>query len=204
MDILREKWVSILNHIIDVHNWEGCTFYHGCLHAPISDETRETKKWLLKGSPSYEILNSIVMNKKTLNDLKYLTQFKHSGALEVLHALYNVFCPKRLAFSYEGMYARIQLALMNHNSGTGRSPAVTKTGELRFRTVCSKISAAWVAKKIMADKDKHYINDILAVIWEVTNKGLRGPELESIPENIAPVPNPGKQAVVQAHTTRFI
>ena len=56
----------------------------------------------------------------------------------------------------------------------------------------------------MEDKDKFYIREILTTIWEVTEKNLRGPELEAIPQNIAPVPNPGKKAVIQAHTTRFL
>ena len=37
--------------------------------------------------------------------------------LEVFHSLYNLYCPKRISFSYEGMYARTQLAVMDHNSG---------------------------------------------------------------------------------------
>ena len=52
------------------------------------------------------------------------------------------------------MYARTQMADMDHNSGVGRSQAVTKAGKARFKTVYSKVSASWVAKKIMEDKDK--------------------------------------------------
>ena len=203
VDILKEKWVSVLNHVIDIHKWDGCTLFHECLHAPITTEMRATKKWLVKGSPSYEKLKSIVMNEKRFKDLKYLIQFRHSGELEVLHALFNAYCSKRFAFSYEGMYARTQMAIMDHNSGVGRSQAVTKAGKARFKTVYSKVSASWVAKKIMEDKDKSYITEILIAIWEVTEKKLSGPELEAVPKNIAPVPNPGKEAVIQAHTTRF-
>ena len=203
VDILKEKWVSILNHVIDIHAWDDCTLFHECSHAPMSNEMRETKKWLVKGSPSYETLKSTVMNEKRFKDLKYLTQFRHSGELEVLHALYNAYCSKRFAFSYEGMYARTQVAIMDHNSGVGRSQAVTKRGKVRFKTVYTKVSAPWVAKKIMEDKDKSYIREILFTIWEVTEKKLSGPELEAVPKHIAPVSNPGKEAVIQAHTTRF-
>ena len=36
--------------------------------------------------------------KSLLNDLKYLTIFNHTGALEVYQSLYNKYCPKRLHF----------------------------------------------------------------------------------------------------------
>ena len=84
--------------MIDIHTWDGCTFFHECRHAPISYEMRETKKCLVKGSPSYEILKSIVMHEKRFKDLKYLTQFRHSGELEALHSLYNAYCSKRSPF----------------------------------------------------------------------------------------------------------
>lgn len=202
-DILKEKWVSILNHVTDVHKWEGNSYVNECLHDSLSEEMREKKKWLDKNSLSYEMLKSVVLNERTISDLPYLAQFKHSGELEVFHALYNLYCPKRLSFSYEGMYARSQLAVMDHNSGVGRSQAVTKSGKKKFKTVYSKVSAAWVAKKIMEDKDKVFLTEILNVIWEVTDRNLEGPVLEPIPRNIAPVPNPGKEIIIKAHSSRF-
>ena len=36
--------------------------------------------------------------KSLLNDLKYLTIFNHTGAVEVYQSLYNKYCPKRLHF----------------------------------------------------------------------------------------------------------
>ena len=164
---------------------------------------RERKKFIAKNSPSYTILQSVVLNENTIKDLPYLAQFKHSGELEVFHSLYNVYCPKRISFSYEGMYARTQLAVMDHNSGVGRVQATTKTGEKKYKTVYSKVSSSWVAKKIMEDKNKTFIQDILQTIWEVTGKNLKGPVLEATPKNIAPIPNPGKSKVVKSPVSRF-
>ena len=96
-DLLREKWVCILNHIPDEHEWDGTTWYHRYAHGPSSVHQR--KKWTLKESPAYKVLKSIVLDKRTIDDLSYLTQFKHSGELEVFHALLNV----KTAFSYDGM-----------------------------------------------------------------------------------------------------
>ena len=55
----------------------------------------------------------------------------------------------------------------------------------------------------MEEKDKTFIREILSTIWEVTDRNLEGPKLESIPKNIAPVPNPGKSVVLQSQVSRF-
>lgn len=104
------------------------------------------------------------------------------------------------------MYARAKLAVMDHNSGINQQQAKTKKGELRYKTVYSRITSSWVAKKIMEKKDKVFIKDIMARIWligyaEYSDKNLN---LEEIPSNIAKVPNPGKKVVVDSHTSRFM
>ena len=133
--------------------------------------------------------------------MSYLTQFRHSGELEVLHALCNVYCRNKTAFSYVGMYARTQLGVMDHNSDTERKQAVTTEGKPRYKTLYTKISAAWVAKAIMEDKKKKYMNDIVSTIWEVSRLNIHGstsrlnihgPTLENVPKNIATEEYPGR------------
>ena len=147
------------------------------------------------------MLYYIVHEPTIIKDFKYLTGFKHSGELEVFHSLYNVYCPKRLSYSYESMYARTQLAVLDHNSGVGREHAKTKSGEHRYKVTYSKISADWVAKKIMAQKDKTFLKDILSSIWEVSKSPQI--EIEKTPKNLATIDNPGKEAVIQRHVSRF-
>lgn len=198
-DVLREKWISVLNHVADQHEWEGCSKYHRCAH----DQLTQKRKWLRKGSPAHEVLKAVVLDGTKIKDLKHLTHFMHSGELEVFHSLYNVYCPKRIAFSYEGMYARTQLAVIDHNSGIAREQAQTKTGVLRYKTVSSKVSDNWVAKKIMIEKDKSFIQDILNTIWDVSKLNLAHVILEKTPKNISTVEYPGKDVVVQRHMSRF-
>ena len=91
------------------------------------------------------------------------------------------------------MYARTKLAVMDHNSGIHRNQSRTKQGHLRFKTVYSRITSSWVAKKIMDKKDKNFIQEILQAIWSVgfdRDKQIIC-ELEDIPRNIAKVLNPG-------------
>ena len=125
------------------------------------------------------------------------------GELEVFHSLYNVYCPKRLSFSYEGMYARTQLAVMDNNSGVGRQHAKTKEGIPRYNTVLSKVSSQWVAKRIMEDKEKTFIKDILSAVWRVSELNMKHVSLEKTPKNLSTVEYPGKAQVIMKHTSRF-
>ena len=58
----------------------------------------------------------------------------------------------------------------------------------------------------MDKKDKNFIQEILQAIWSVgfdKDKQIIC-EFEDIPRNIAKVPNPGKQLVIESHTSRFL
>ena len=109
---LKEKWASVLHHVSNIHEWKKNDVVHACEHDPLDNEETGIKKWLTQSSPSHSALKEIVTDTKVLGDLPYLTKFSHSGELEVLHVLCNVYCPKRLAFSCPGMYAPTQLAVM--------------------------------------------------------------------------------------------
>ena len=80
--------------------------------------------------------NSEKHNKTLLRDIKMLTGFHHTGALKVFHSLILKYCPKRQHFSYIGMQARIELAILDHNYNTNRKLATTNKGMLIFSTNC--------------------------------------------------------------------
>ena len=75
------------------------------------------------------VLQDIATSKTVLNDLKHLTQFSHTGTLEIYHALYNKWAPKFQHFSYIGMVMRSHLEVLDFNSGRGLEQARTKSGE---------------------------------------------------------------------------
>ena len=111
--MLREKWKSIQYHITDRHEWQGNQHYHRCQHGVLN----KRRKYLCKDTPVFFTLISIIEDVKLLADMEYLTQFKHTGNLEVYHSVINKYSPKRLHFSLYGMIARTQLAVMDFNSG---------------------------------------------------------------------------------------
>ena len=108
---------------------------------PITTDERETKKF------AYVALKNIVLDKRLLNDLKYLTDFNHTGILDVYHSLYNKYIPKRLHFSYPAMIARVQLSVLDFNSRDGLAHRKNKQGYLQYKHQFSKITQSWVVKK---------------------------------------------------------
>ena len=118
--LLIDKWVSIVHHISNVHEWvgdEGSKFTK-CVHLTLTPEEQRSKKWLRSGSIVHRTLTNEVNDKTLLNDMKKLTGFHHIGSLEVFHSLLLKYCPKRQHFSYVGMQARIKLAILDHNYNT--------------------------------------------------------------------------------------
>ena len=89
-----------------------------------------------------------------MKDLPNLVLFKHSGHIESFHNVMLKYVPKRLKFSYEGMYARTQLAVLDHNSNLDRRQAVTKNNEARSNTQFSKATNKWAPKRVMEPKSR--------------------------------------------------
>ena len=64
-------------------------------------------------------------------------------------------------FSYAGMLARGQLAIMDFNRGSNPNQAKTKDGEDRFHVLSSKITITWTAKPIKEEKDHTYLHNMV-------------------------------------------
>ena len=135
--LLVEKWKSIIQHISNVHEWDNDpkALFPKCVHPTLSSEEERSKKWLRSGSVAYNALCKVVLQDTLLRDMKKLTGYHHTGSLEVFHSLLLKYCPKRQHFSYVGMQARIELAILDHNYNTQRKQATTKAGT-KLTCVC--------------------------------------------------------------------
>ena len=172
------------------------------------------KKWLKKGSPAFIALQKILEDKRRLADVSKLTDFCHTGSLENLHSLMTMLCPKRVHFFFDSMHARTQLAMIHHNYNLHREQAKTKTGIARWRVVFPKSKKQWVAKKIYDKSSSQYLFDLMAMVKDVQEQIVAGetPACQrifeearrSVPDNIATLPNPGKETVVSNYVSRFL
>ena len=94
------------------------------------------------------------------------------------------------------MIARTQLAILDHNCGVSRKQIL---GEGKINTQYTKVTAHYVAKKVMDPKDKNYIKEI---IDEVKSSEYSEKQTTS-KATIAPIPNPGKESIKKSQITRF-
>ena len=105
------------------------------MHQTLPPEEQNSKKWLRLGSAAHNALRKVVLQDTLLRDMKKLCGFHHTGLLEVFHSLLLKYCPKRQHFSYVGMQARIELAILDHNYNTRRKQATTKDGIYAYMCV---------------------------------------------------------------------
>ena len=201
-----ERWKSIVYHTANIHHWEGCQHFHRCAHPPIPQETERRKQWLKVGSPAHDALKEVAWNKSLLKDIAMLAEFIHTGILEMYHGLMaKKYCHKLHHYSYHGMRARTQLAILDHNHNVGRTQAMTKEGVAKHKFVHPKGSPGWVAKPQYKDKSYQFLHDLMADLLAFKRGQIEVPPLPAKPAaaNIAPTARPPKENLLERHRSRF-
>jgi uncharacterized Fe-S cluster protein YjdI len=128
ISVMKEKWLSIIHHVSNKHSWRGCTHFKKCVHHRPSRREKKQVPWLKPGSPALVPIDEVVNNKRLLKDMEKLTEFCHTGELEVFLSIMLKYLPKRNHFSYRCMLARTRLAALDHNHNCNRVQAVIKSG----------------------------------------------------------------------------
>lgn len=209
-EVLFEKWTSIVDHVSNKHSWRGAKHFKKCVHHKLTRREIKEKIWLKTGTAAHVALEEIVFNKKLLKDMKLVTEFHHTGNLEVYHSMMLKYCPKRQHFQYEGMNARTQLAALDNNNNCSRKQAVVKQGSskgsLRYNLVFPKIRKTWVVKPIKEVKDYSYVNVMMENILKYEKpkrKKKAGKSQKKLPKNIASKEKPDKATAIKSHISRF-
>ena len=70
-----------------------------------------------------------MLSTKLLKDLAKLTDFCHTGKIEVYHSMMLKYCSKQEHFSYKAMVAGTQFAALDNNANAERPQALVQSGE---------------------------------------------------------------------------
>ena len=208
VSVMKEKWLSIIHHVSNKHSWKGCKHFKKCVHHRLSRREKKQVPWLKAGSPALVALEEVVNNKRFLKDMEKLTEFRHTGELEVFHSLMLKYLPKRKHFSYRSMLAHTQLAALDHNHNCNRVQAVVNSGgnkgQQQFKVEKPKANKSWVCKPIKEPKSYKFLSLMLEdVVKEKQNgiKIIKAPP--KMPKHIAKEPKPSKQSVIEKHRSRM-
>eukprot|EP00795_Rhopilema_esculentum_P016153 gene16153-7518_t len=170
-----------------------------------TDRHQQIKAYMKNEKSNINHQFDIWHDKFLLRDLRYLTEFSHTVQIEVYHSLYNKYCPKRLHFGFEGMIARSELAVLEHNAGTECRHAKTREDEYRHKLSFSKVTQNWVVKKIPEKKDKPYLRELMTKTLEAREekKAPKSITPGSVPQYLASKEKPDKAEAVKNKRTRF-
>ena len=91
-------------------------------------------------------------------------------------------------YSYDGMRARTQLAVLDHNHNVGRSQSQTKEGEKKHKFISPKGIVGWIAKPQCEGKSYAVLNDSMVSLIAFKKRDIEVPTLSPKPaaRNIAP------------------
>ena len=138
---------------------------------------------------------------------EFAVEFSHTGNLEVFHLLLLKYCPKRLHFSFYGMIARTQLAILHFNQAMKAGHAITKNNIPRYKLQFSKVSQAYVVKAIRKPPEKKYIDDLMSEVVNLTkfeDHVVNLPILPDIPQSASATEKPDKNEMIKQKRTRFL
>ncbi|XP_063731390.1 uncharacterized protein LOC134859038 [Eleginops maclovinus] len=124
------KWVSLVNHLQNVHVHED-PFFPRCLH-PVT-VSRDTSKWFQPGSIALHKLEKILVNKRVVRDVEKLSHQHQTSSLEAFHSSILHFAPEDVVFPFMGMLCRLYLAVMHYNENANRTTNICRTSGLQGR-----------------------------------------------------------------------
>ncbi|XP_064639563.1 uncharacterized protein LOC135495074 isoform X3 [Lineus longissimus] len=155
-DLVEAKWLSILNHVADVHDGHG-DLYPKCLHGPLED-----REWIKKGSKAHKELTLILTQKILLKDIRKVSPGVQTSSLESYHKIVGYFAPKSRHFFYEPMKARLLLATLHFNENSNRKQRMGQDEQPQWSISYPKgRGGAAVAKEVKIESTYDYVQLIL-------------------------------------------
>lgn len=132
-DLVHDKWVSILNHVTNVHEGHGGK-YARCQHDQLDD-----RNWMKRGSKAYDELEKIVLGRSLVKDIKNISPAEQTSGLESFHRVVCHFAPKLTHFSmpeWKQDYTSLSFISMRMRTGNRQRK---KMEHRSFRSLTQKV-----------------------------------------------------------------
>ena len=199
---LEESWCSIVNHVANQHTFDG-DLVTRCAHGVLSNEQQRKKKWLKSDSKAHNAVKEVVLDKRLRKDIRQLSEFCHTGNLEVYHSLLTKYIPKRQEFDFDQMNCRTAIAVIDHNMSQNRPQKVDSQGNPVFKHQYSKGSSQWVQKAMYTPKVYQWVPVMMKMCVSQKENMLLSPVPVKPRGNIAPVPAPPRDDMMSNLISRF-
>ncbi|XP_069821644.1 uncharacterized protein [Dendropsophus ebraccatus] len=167
-DLLIQKWKSIIQHVTNVHEWDGDSDCRACHHPPLPEDVVNSTNWLERGSTAHKQLKQIVENPSLIENLKQLSFHCHTGELEIYYRTCLKYRPKTLHFLMDSMAARTQLAALDYNRNVHTVKAMVKNtssgkalSTMTQRLEVSKGEISWIMKALYKPACQKFLFDIM-------------------------------------------
>lgn len=196
--LLYEKFSSVIYHTVNKHEWGGYKKFKKCEHPPLTKEEAAQKKWLVEGSEAHQYLASLLKNKNTKNDMKYLTEAIHTTNVEVFNNLLLKYIPKQYHFEYDHMIMGAYLTALDNNFNCQRRQAKVNSGEnvgkYRYKIAWRKPSHKFIARKIYTKKSYDYLKIMMSSVYKRAQKGGRRKSQKRI---MAPSDHEDREVIIE-------
>ncbi|XP_068112059.1 uncharacterized protein [Hyperolius riggenbachi] len=211
IEVFRDRWHGVLNHVCNIHQWKNGDVESGCKHGELTGDD-VSRPWLSKPSLAYIALRDVILCPQMDRDLKHLVFYCRTGALESFHSLVLKYRTKQHHYPMNSMEARTKLAILSNNRNTNRPQAVLKTstsapaGTPITKLVYSRLQKKWYVRKIYEPTNNEHVKTIMMDVVNVA-KGLLKPvwqsKVDKLPKNVATVKKPDKSTAIAQHRSRF-
>ncbi|XP_011682455.2 uncharacterized protein LOC105446831 [Strongylocentrotus purpuratus] len=208
---LKAKWHGLTHHVTNKHTWiSGMGQSNTCDHGELENPDRE--EWLSPGDNAHKALVEVAYERKFINNMRYFSNFRHTGTLESLHNHILMYASKRYSFEYPAYRARNLLAVIDYMAHKDRPVTTDDQGKQKHVAVWSKHAKNYVARPVMVPKTYSYIpvlmRDILArrerdEMPLFAKTGLMPGDPRAIRPRLAPFPPPSIEEILGRRHTRL-
>ncbi|XP_060588191.1 uncharacterized protein LOC132743656 [Ruditapes philippinarum] len=196
-ETILAKWLSLSNHIQNIHNGHGPRF-PSCLHGDL-----ESRQWLKPGTKACAKVEDLITNTRLCNDIRKLSTDPQTSDLEAYHSVVNHFAPKLHSYTFHGQLCRQHLAALHFNENSKRKSAVNKDGNVAIQIAFPKYKTGdEFSIKIKREKMTYeYVESLLREVLDIADRDS-GPSVLSTPA--PPFLSSGKRRPCQDEISRTL